>query len=52
VRSGEAGVSTFIVSHAGDVYERDLGPYTAQAAAAITVFNSDKDWQKSDVTPP
>ncbi len=52
VRYGETGVSTFIVSHAGDVYERDLGPDTAQAAAAITVFNPDKDWQKSDETPP
>ena len=52
VRYGETGVSTFIVSHSGDVYERDLGPQTTQAAAAITVFNPDKDWQKSDVTPP
>jgi hypothetical protein len=52
VRYGETGVSTFIVSHSGDVYERDLGPQTAQAAAAITVFNPDKEWQKSDVTPP
>jgi hypothetical protein len=52
VRYGETGVSTFIVSHSGDVYEKDLGPETAQAAAAITVFNPDKDWQKSDIAPP
>lgn len=52
VRYGDTGVSTFIVSNAGDVYEQDLGPDTAQRAAAITVFNPDKDWQKSDTTPP
>ncbi|SKA33773.1 Protein of unknown function [Enhydrobacter aerosaccus] len=52
VRYGETGVSTFIVSDAGVVYERDLGPETAQRAGAITVFNPDKDWQKSDMTPP
>lgn len=52
VRYGETGVSTFMVSDAGVVYERDLGPETAQRAAAITTFNPDKDWQKSDMTPP
>ena len=39
VRWGETGVMTFIVSHNSDVYEKDLGPDTAQAAAAINVFN-------------
>ncbi|MBS0519223.1 MAG: DUF2950 domain-containing protein [Proteobacteria bacterium] len=52
VHYGETGVSTFIVSDAGVVYERDLGPDTAQRAAAITTFDPDKDWQKSDMTPP
>ena len=37
---------TFIVSHNGDVYEQDLGPDTAQAAAAINVFNPDKSWDE------
>jgi hypothetical protein len=49
---GETGVSTFMVSNSGDVYEQDLGPDTTQRAAAITVFNPDKDWQKADTTPP
>ena len=50
-RYGETGVMTFIVSHSGQVYERDLGPETAQRAAGIVVFNPDKDWEKADMTP-
>ena len=52
VRYGETGVMTFIVSHSGEVYEQDLGPDTVQRAAAITLFDPDKDWQKADTTPP
>jgi len=52
VHYGETGVMTFVVNQSGDVYEQDLGPDTAKNAAAITVFNPDKDWQKSDMTPP
>jgi hypothetical protein len=52
VKYGETGVMSFIVNQNGDVYEQDLGPETPQAAAAITVFNPDKDWQKADTTPP
>jgi len=48
---GETGVMTFIVSHNSDVYEKDLGPDTAQVAAAINVFNPDKSWDKADMTP-
>ena len=36
VKYGETGVMTFIASHSGDVYEQDLGPDTAQEAAAIS----------------
>jgi len=52
VRYGETGVMTFIVSQGGDVYQRDLGPETAQRVAAIVTFNPDKDWTKADMTPP
>lgn len=52
LRYGETGVMTFIVSQSGDVYQRDLGPETGQRAAAIVVFNPDKDWTKADMTPP
>ena len=51
VRWGETGVMTFMVSHNSDVYEKDLGPDTAQEAAAINVFNPDKSWDKADMTP-
>ena len=51
VRWGETGVMTFMVSHNSDVYEKDLGPDTPQRAAAITVFNPDKSWDKADMTP-
>jgi hypothetical protein len=52
VKYGETGVMTFIVNQQGVVYEQDLGPDTSAKAAAIAVFNPDKDWQKSDMTPP
>ena len=51
VKYGETGVMTFISSHSGDVYEQDLGADTAQEAAAINVFNPDKDWEKADMKP-
>ena len=41
-----SGVKTFIVNHEGVVYEKDLGPETAQLAAAITVFDPDTSWKK------
>lgn len=43
---GNSGVMTFIVNHDGVVYEKDLGPDTAQAAAKITRFNPDKTWKR------
>lgn len=43
-RYGETGVSTFIISHAGIVYEKDLGEDTETAAAAIDTFNPDSSW--------
>jgi hypothetical protein len=52
VTYGETGVSTFIVSQSGDVYEKDLGPDTSAEAAKITLFNPDKSWDKADMTPP
>jgi len=38
------GVKTFMVSHDGVVYEKDLGPTTLAAAGAIERFNPDKSW--------
>ena len=38
------GVQTFMVSHDGVVYQKDLGPKTAELANAIDRFNPDKSW--------
>jgi hypothetical protein len=42
---GETGVMTFMVNHAGIVYEKDLGPNTAEIAPTITVFAPDETWK-------
>jgi hypothetical protein len=46
VRYGDTGVMTFMVSHAGVVYEKNLGPGTDAAAQAMTRFNPDATWRK------
>lgn len=38
------GVQTFMVSHDGVVYQKDLGPKTPELAGAIDRFNPDKSW--------
>jgi hypothetical protein len=40
-----SGIKTFVVSHAGTVYEKDLGPATDALARAMTRFNPDKTWK-------
>ena len=49
-RYGDTGVMTFMVSHAGVVYEKDLGPNSAAVASAMTRFNPDSSWKKSPVS--
>lgn len=46
VKYGDTGVMTFIISHDGVLYEKDLGPDTAARAAAIKRFDPDATWQK------
>ena len=38
------GVKTFMVSHDGVVYEKDLGPNTLELAKKIERFNPDRTW--------
>jgi len=45
VRYGTTGVTSFIVNQSGLVYERDLGPDSTAAAAAIQRFNPDAGWK-------
>lgn len=47
VKYGETGVMSFMVNSDGVVYERNLGPQTAQAAAGIKLFNPDASWKPS-----
>jgi hypothetical protein len=46
VRYADTGVMTFMVSHDGQIYERDLGPDTAAKAAAMKAFDPGKGWAK------
>lgn len=39
------GVKTFMVSHWGIVYEKDLGPDSLKIAKEMTEFNPDKTWR-------
>jgi len=43
---GVSGITTFIVSHDGDVYQKDFGPKTSEVANAMTTYNPDKTWTK------
>jgi len=43
---GVSGVKTFIVSHHGVIYERDLGTGTTGIAEATTSFNPDRSWHQ------
>ena len=41
---GKSGVMTFIISHQGKLYQKDLGPKTADLAHAMTEYNPDGSW--------
>lgn len=42
------GVQTFIVSHDGVVYQKDLGPETLKTFKAMERFNPDKSWKSAE----
>ena len=42
------GVKTFIVSHSGIVYEKDLGPETLDALGTMELFNPDDSWAPTE----
>jgi hypothetical protein len=44
---GVTGVQTFIVSHNGIVYQKDLGPDSVNLARQIDRYNPDKTWQRT-----
>lgn len=45
---GSSGVMTFMVSHDGVVYEKDLGKKTEALAQAMKAFDPDQTWRKVD----
>ena len=49
---GNSGVMTFMVNHAGTVYEKDLGERTERIARRIYLFDPDQTWKKVDVATP
>lgn len=44
VDHGNSGVMTFVVSHQGRIFQKDLGPDTAKLAEAITRYDPDASW--------
>ena len=43
-----SGVMTFVVDQDGIVYEKDLGPQTAEVAKTLTQYDPDTTWRKAD----
>jgi DUF2950 family protein len=43
-----SGIMTFIVNQDGIVYQKDLGPKTAELAAAITRYDPDATWKPAE----
>jgi hypothetical protein len=49
---GNSGVMTFVVNHAGQVYQKDLGERTEAIAKRMTRFDPDQTWKKVEVSSP
>jgi len=49
---GNSGVMTFMVSHAGTVYQRDLGENTEARVKSMTSFDPDQTWSKVEEVKP
>jgi hypothetical protein len=47
-----SGVMTFLVNHSGTIFQKDLGPRTAEVAEHMTSFNPDKTWTVVEATEP
>jgi hypothetical protein len=47
-RYGATGVMTFQVNEQGIVFQKDLGPRTAEIAAKITAYDPDESWDPTE----
>ncbi|MFZ5956135.1 DUF2950 domain-containing protein [Pseudomonas sp. QL9] len=43
-RYGDSGVMSFMISHDGEVFEKDMGPDSAKLALAMKTFDPDSSW--------
>ncbi|PSS57286.1 DUF2950 domain-containing protein [Pseudomonas sp. BBP2017] len=43
---GDTGVMSFVISHDGELFEKDLGRDSAKRATAITRFDPDSSWSE------
>lgn len=41
---GDSGVMSFMISHEGQIFEKDLGPASDKAARAMKTFDPDSSW--------
>jgi hypothetical protein len=48
VRYGTSGIMTFIVNNQGVIFQKDLGPQTAEIAARIDAYDPDDSWYPPD----
>jgi hypothetical protein len=48
----KSGVMTFLVNHEGTVFEKDLGPHTADIVERMSSFDPDDSWKKVTVESP
>jgi len=46
---GNSGITTFMINHDGDVYEKDLGQNNANIASRTNSFNPDDGWKKTSI---
>jgi hypothetical protein len=49
---GNSGVMTFLVNHAGTVYQKDLGERTDAIARRMRAFDPDQTWKKVEIESP
>ena len=49
---GNSGVMTFLVNHAGTVYQKDLGERTEGIAGRMRAFDPDQTWKKVEIESP
>ena len=47
-RWGASGVMTFVCSHSGVVYQKNLGKDTASIAESMTLYDPDPTWQRAE----